>query len=81
MTCEKLNEKFSGQFDFEKRRRKGKGIWRKDGKEYYVEYSQTGEEFHEKRNRTFEGVRLMIGQIKKFYILFKLKLLNSILVG
>ena len=71
MKCEETKEKFEGIFDFKKEIRKGKGVLtEKDGIEYFVEYDQNGNEIKEKRKRTFEGIRLMIG--KKSTINFKL---------
>ena len=70
MKCEERKENFEGIFDFEKEIRKGKGVLtEKDGIEYFVEYDQNGNEIKEKRKRTFEGIRLMIGKDKQIYLL------------
>ena len=79
MKCEEIKEYFEGIFDFEKEIRKGKGILtEKDGIEYFVEYDQNGNEIKEKRKRTFEGIRLMIGKNKQLFIFFIFVLIFSI---
>ena len=60
MECKKNKEKFVGFFDFVIGRRKGKGTLFEDGRGYFVEYDNKGNEIVEKRRRTFEGIRLMI---------------------
>ena len=60
---ENESEIFEGIFDFEKEIRKGKGILiSNNGYEYFVEYDQKGIEILDKRKRTFEGIRLMVGK-------------------
>ena len=71
MKYERTKEEFEGIFDFEKEIRIGKGVLtEKDGIEYFVEYDQNGNEIKEKRKRTFEGIRLMIGKNKQIYLFF-----------
>jgi hypothetical protein len=61
---------WTGEYNFVQNIKLGKGILVENGKEYYVEYDQSGNEIGS-RKRTFEGVRLMIiGNRQNFILSF-----------
>ena len=76
---EKEGISFRGRF--ENGLRKGKAILNEKGKEFYVFYDHNGIEIEEKRERTFQGVRMMI--VGKFILFIliqkKKKILQKIL--
>lgn len=80
MESKVMKEIWKGGFNFEKQTRMSKGILTQKGKEYYVKYNDMGSEIS--RNRTFEGIRLMIIGNRYFYLFFCIvKIFNLISKG
>lgn len=66
MKSKEKRENYFGEFDFAKEKKKGgRGIIFDQGKEYFTQYDLNGYELTENRERTFKGIRIMIG----FYFL------------
>ena len=61
MKCKESKEQFTGIYNFVSQiKGEGKGVINEEGKEYFVDYNEEGTEIKGSRNRTFEGIRLMI---------------------